>query len=110
VTNAGRHATLRRVTPDPPTTRVRRRVHVTGRVQGVWYRGATEVEAKKLGLDGWVRNLPDGSVEALVEGEATAVEALVDWCRVGPPAARVRDVVATSEPIGGDLAGFRVRH
>jgi acylphosphatase len=79
-------------------------------VQGVWYRGATEAEAQRLGLDGWVRNLPDGSVEALAEGAPAAVDALVAWCRTGPPGACVRDVAATSEPAGDDLIGFRIRH
>ncbi len=90
--------------------RIRVRLRITGRVQGVWYRGATEAEARRLGVDGWVRNLPDGSVEALIEGEPTAVRALADWCRTGPPGARVRDVAASSEPVGDDLTGFRVRH
>jgi acylphosphatase len=90
------------------STRVRLRI--TGRVQGVWYRGATEAEARRLGVDGWVRNLPDGSVEALLQGEPAAVRALVDWCRSGPPGARVTEVVETVEPAGTDLAGFRIRH
>jgi acylphosphatase len=86
------------------------RLRITGRVQGVWYRGATEAEARRLGVDGWVRNLPDGSVEALIEGAPAAVRALVAWCRGGPPGARVEDVVEFPEPVGDDLAGFRVRH
>lgn len=110
MTNATRHATLRRVTTDPSATRLRLRLRITGRVQGVWYRGATEQEARRLGVDGWVRNLPDGSVEALVEGDAAAVRALAAWCRTGPPGARVHDVVETTEPADTDLAGFRVRH
>lgn len=110
MTNATRHASLRRVTADPAATRVRLRLRITGRVQGVWYRGATEQQARRLGVDGWVRNLPDGGVEALVEGDAAAVRALADWCRTGPPGARVHDVVATSEPVEPDLAGFRIRH
>ncbi|MCC6764663.1 MAG: acylphosphatase [Deltaproteobacteria bacterium] len=89
--------------------RLRLRLHITGRVQGVWYRGATEREARQLGVDGWVRNLPDGSVEALVEGAPGAVRTLADWCRTGPPGARVRAVVETPEPAGPDLAGFRIR-
>jgi acylphosphatase len=90
--------------------RIRLRLQISGRVQGVWYRGATETEARRLGVDGWVRNLPDGSVEALIEGEPSAVRALADWCREGPPGAHVRDVAESSEPAGDDLAGFRIRH
>jgi len=90
--------------------RTRVRLRVTGCVQGVWYRGATEREALRLGVDGWVRNLPDGSVEALLEGEAKAVRALVAWCRRGPAGARVADVVETAEPLGDDLLGFEIRH
>lgn len=91
-------------------TRRRVRLRITGRVQGVWYRGATEAEARRLGVDGWVRNLPDGSVEALVEGEPSAVRALATWCRTGPTGARVDGVVETPEPRDDDLAGFRIRH
>jgi len=90
--------------------RTRLRLRITGRVQGVWYRGATEAEARRLGVDGWVRNLPDGSVEALIEGEPSAVRALADWCRQGPPGARVHDVTEAGEPPGDDLHGFRIRH
>lgn len=90
--------------------RTRVRLRIAGRVQGVWYRGATEAHARKLGVDGWVRNLPDGNVEALIEGEPGAVRALVAWCRTGPPGARVTDVTECPEPTGDDLAGFRIRH
>jgi acylphosphatase len=90
--------------------RVRLRLRIIGRVQGVWYRGATEAEARRLGVDGWVRNCPDGSVEALVEGEPEAVRALADWCRTGPPGARVAQMTESPEPAGDDLVGFRIRH
>ncbi len=90
--------------------RTRTRLRISGRVQGVWYRGATEAEARRLGVDGWVRNLPDGSVEALLEGAPAAVRALVDWCRTGPPGARVAAVTEQAEPVGDDLVGFRIRH
>ena len=86
------------------------RLHIRGRVQGVWYRGATEREAQRLGVHGWVRNLPDGSVEALFEGSPDAVGALVAWCRVGPSGARVTTVEETPEPASGDLGRFRIRH
>jgi acylphosphatase len=90
--------------------RTRTRLRITGRVQGIWYRGATEAEARRLGVDGWVRNLPDGSVEALIEGGPAAVRALVDWCRHGPPGAHVREVTECPEPTSDDLIGFCIRH
>ena len=77
------------------------RLRITGRVQGVGFRYAMQSEAARRGLSGWVRNRRDGSVEALVQGEARAVEALVDWARRGPPGARVdalRSEAAESEP------------
>jgi acylphosphatase len=89
---------------------VRVRLRITGRVQGVWYRGATEAEARRLGVAGWVRNLPDGSVEAVIEGEPATVRALVAWCRTGPPGARVQDVSEQPEPADDELIGFRIRH
>jgi acylphosphatase len=89
---------------------LRLRLRITGRVQGVWYRGATAAEARRLGVNGWVRNLPDGSVEAVLEGTPEAVRALATWCRTGPPAARVAKVIEAPEPPAGDLQGFTVDH
>jgi acylphosphatase len=89
--------------------RVRARLIVSGLVQGVAFRAATVNEARRLGLSGWVRNLPDGRVEAEAEGERAAVEALVAWCRVGPPAARVEDVSVTWAAHGGSLGPFTIR-
>ena len=68
---------------------MRVRIVVRGRVQGVGFRYATVNEGRRLGLRGWARNAPDGSVEVLAEGEPDAVRALVDWCAHGPPSARV---------------------
>ncbi len=73
-----------------------RRLRIRGRVQGVGYRDALCQQAQRLGVAGWVRNRSDGSVEALVHGEPQAVEALIAWAQVGPPAARV--VELTVEP------------
>ena len=88
--------------------RVRARIVVSGRVQGVAFRQSTADEADRLGVNGWVRNLPDGRVEAEAEGERAAVDALVRWCHAGPPAARVDRVeVEWKAPAGG--AGFSVR-
>ncbi len=70
------------------------RVLVSGRVQGVWYRGWTIVEASRLGLDGWVRNRSDGSVEAVFAGSREAVDAMIAACHRGPPSARVERVIA----------------
>jgi acylphosphatase len=85
-----------------------RRVVVTGRVQGVWYRGWTVAEATARGLDGWVRNRRDGSVEAVFSGPPAAVEAMIAACRRGPPSARVSDVevegAVTDPPAAG--SGF----
>ena len=61
-------------------------------MQGVWYRAWTEKEASRRGLRGWVRNRTDGSVEAVFAGERTQVEAMLEACRIGPPAARVTDI------------------
>jgi acylphosphatase len=88
--------------------RVRRRVLVSGRVQGVAYRAATRSEAQAGGVGGWVRNLGDGRVEAVFEGESAAVAQLVAWCREGPRFARVDDVLVHEESPEG-LFDFRVR-
>jgi acylphosphatase len=98
------------VPPREDHARVRLHLHVIGRVQGIWYRGSMQAEARRHGVRGWVRNLVDGSVEAVVEGDAAAVRALADWCRTGPPGAHVVDVVERREPAGDDLAGFEIRH
>ena len=88
---------------------VRAHLVVRGRVQGVWYRGSMEDEAERLGVAGWVRNRPDGSVEAEVEGEPGAVEALIAWARRGPPAARVTDVEVRWVDPHGERGRFVVR-
>ena len=86
--------------------RVRARVH--GRVQGVWFRGATAEQARVQGVAGWVRNCADGAVEAVFEGSPEAVAALTDFVRRGPPAARVERVEIRDEAPEG-LRGFEVR-
>lgn len=87
----------------------RAHVFVEGWVQGVNFRYYTRQQALRQGVAGWVRNLPDGRVEAIFEGEESAVQALVEWCREGPPAATVERVdVRWEEPVGG-LKGFDIR-
>ncbi len=85
------------------------RVHawVGGLVQGVYYRASTAREAAALGLSGWVRNLPDGRVEAVLEGPAAAVEQMLRWLHVGPPHARVTSVEVQHETPAGER-GFRI--
>ncbi len=87
----------------------RARLLISGEVQGVGYRYWTVKEARRLGLGGWVRNLPDGRVEAEVEGERAAVGALVRWCHAGPPAARVDGVEVEWADAAGDLGAFEIR-
>jgi len=82
-------------------------VLVTGRVQGVAFRWATRARAAELGVAGWVRNLDDGRVEVLAEGEEAAVEALVRWLAEGPPAARVLGCDVSSRAPEG-RAGFEI--
>jgi acylphosphatase len=88
--------------------RVRRHVIARGRVQDVWFRGSTQEQARARGVDGWVRNQRDGSVEAVFEGSPEAVEALVTWCREGPRSARVDALDVTEEPEEA-LHGFEIR-
>lgn len=89
-----------------------RRIHIwiSGRVQGVFFRDSTRSRAWELGLSGWVRNLRDGRVEIVAEGEAEAVQRLLEWAGQGPPHARVEQVEVEEETPQGDLAGFMVRY
>jgi acylphosphatase len=87
---------------------IRRRVVVTGRVQGVFFRDTVRERARAHGVSGWVANRSDGSVEAVFEGEADAVERLVRFCETGPPRAGVESVDVTEEEPEG-LTGFSVR-
>lgn len=87
----------------------RAHIYVTGRVQGVFYRSMTADEAERRGVAGWVRNLPDGRVEAVFEGPEHAVQAMVAWCREGTPLAHVEQVEVLEEKPEG-LEGFRIRH
>ena len=87
---------------------IRRRVIVYGRVQGVFFRDTARRMAQSRGLGGWVRNTPEGTVEAVFEGEAAAVDSLVRWCGEGPRGAVVERVEATEEAPEG-LTEFRIR-
>ena len=88
----------------------RAQVRVAGRVQGVFYRQSTVEMANQLGLCGWVRNLPDGSVEALFEGDRLRVEQAVAWCRQGPPRASVNEVSVQWLDGPAESSGFVIRY
>jgi len=90
--------------------KVRAHVYVSGRVQGVFFRSETEYEAVRRNASGWVRNLPDGRVEAVFEGEKGTVEELVEFCRKGPRGARVSKVEVYWEEYKSEFNGFRIRH
>ena len=90
------------------TDRTRAHVYVSGRVQGVYYRATTRDTARETGVDGWVRNLDDGRVEAVFEGGEDAVREMVKWCETGSRAAEVDAVDAEYENPEG-LDGFEVR-
>ena len=87
---------------------IRVRLIIQGRVQGVWFRDSTRREAVSLALAGWVRNLPDGSVETVIEGPEDRVRRLVSWCGKGPPSAKVSLVEEAREAWTGEFAGFDV--
>lgn len=89
---------------DEPVTR---HLWISGRVQGVWYRESMRLEAVRLGVNGWVRNHPDGRVEAVISGRAEQVEELIAWAKRGPSLARVTKV--DSEPAQGHFGTFETR-
>jgi acylphosphatase len=88
---------------------VRAHLVISGRVQGVFYRASCRREAESRGLVGWVRNLADGRVEALLQGPEETVEAMVAWCYRGPEEAEVSGIDVAYEEPRDDLSGFRVR-
>jgi len=88
----------------------RARVLVKGRVQGVFFRAHTRTAALGFQVNGWVRNLPDGRVEALFEGRRPEVDAMIDWCRRGPSHAIVEHLEVVEEPYTGEFADFSIRY
>jgi len=86
-----------------------RRLLIHGRVQGVWFRESMRSEALRLNVTGWVRNTPDGTVEAVVQGEDAAVDALIEWAHRGPPQARVDRVEIEPGESLGPISGFDKR-
>lgn len=91
-----------------PADRTQARVVVRGRVQGVFFRGSLKQQAEMHGVSGWVRNRPDGAVEALLQGPRDAVTAVTDWMRIGPRSARVDSADAEWSEVAEPLQGFEV--
>lgn len=87
---------------------VRAHVIISGRVQGVFFRAHTRDFAEKFGVRGWVKNRPDGKVEALFEGDDEDVKAVIDWCRDGPPGADVLDVNVRWDDYKDEFNGFEI--
>ncbi len=87
----------------------RAHVRISGQVQGVFFRDSTRQKAEELGLAGWVKNLPDGRVEAIFEGQPERVREMIGWCEEGPQQASVENVDTDFEGSGGELKGFEVR-
>ncbi len=89
---------------------VRAHAIITGKVQGVWFRVETQQAARSHGVNGWVRNKMDGSVEAVFEGYESNVQATLAWCQKGPPHSRVDEVAVTWQEFVGDLSDFSVTY
>jgi len=89
---------------------VRARLLISGRVQGVAFRWETLQAAERCGVSGWVRNLPDGRVEAVAEGPRQQVTDLIDWCRKGPPVARVDSLDIQWEDFSGEFREFKITY
>jgi acylphosphatase len=89
-------------------TKQRVRLFIKGKVQGVFFRQALKVTAKKNNVNGWVRNLKDGRVEALLEGDDLDVSTLVEWCHAGSANARVEDIDIKNEKYSGEFSKFEV--
>lgn len=90
------------------TLKVRAHVYVSGLVQGVFFRASTRHEARKHNVKGWIRNLPDGRVEAVFEGEKADVEKLIEFCKRGPPGALVTRLDVSWEPYKGEFEDFYI--
>lgn len=88
--------------------KVRAHIYVDGKVQGVFFRSETADLAQRLGINGWVRNLSDGRVEAVFEGEKEQVENQIEFCRSGPPGAFVQDLDVRWEDWRGEFLDFKV--
>ena len=85
-------------------------VHINGRVQEVFFRAETQRTAKSFNLTGWVRNIADGRVEAVLEGDDENVDKMLKWCHTGPPAAKVEEVLTEEEPYTSEFSDFSIKY
>ena len=85
-------------------------VYISGRVQGVFFRAETQRTANSFNLTGWVRNIADGRVEAVFEGEDANIDKMLAWCHIGPPAARVEEVLTEEELYTGEFRDFSIKY
>ena len=85
-------------------------VIISGRVQGVWFRASTKQKAEQLGLKGWVRNVPDGKVEAIFEGDENQINEMTKWCHRGPPLSKVTNVEVKKQNPTNGFEGFSIRY
>jgi len=92
----------------PDKTRVH--LFISGLVQGVFFRANTAQKAEQLGLNGWVRNLPDGKVEAVFEGEKEKIDKIIEWVKEGPPLAKIDDVKIQEEKYKNEFNNFKIRY
>lgn len=92
------------------SSEIRVRVVISGLVQGVFFRHYARKNAVTFGLSGWVKNRPDGRVEALLEGRESQVAMMLEWFRIGPPSARVTDVAVFREKATGEFTDFTIRY
>ena len=90
--------------------KIRAHAIISGRVQGVFFRMETMRAAQRIGVSGWVRNLRDGTVEAVFEGDKTRVDAMLNWCKQGPPHAHVTDVKVDREQYTGKFDSFEIKY
>jgi acylphosphatase len=94
---------------EPPSDHVRVHLKINGRVQGVYFRASTVAEAQHLGVTGWVRNRPDGSLETVAEGSRAKIDEFIAWCRHGPSGAQVRQFDVSWQEPTGEFDGFHIR-
>ena len=90
--------------------KIRAHAIISGRVQGVFFRMETMRAAQRIGVSGWVRNLRDGTVEAVFEGDEARIDAIIQWCKEGPPHAHVTDVKVDREEYTGEFDGFDITY